>query len=295
LVKILKCVKQLATDHHTRANLRQAGAIKQLIKVLRERDGKLLTIMQSHVLGALQQLCRLHPQTIQQSVDEGVIPHLQHIILTSSNNPLKELAIPLICDLANVKSTRPQLWKYGGVDFYLNLLSKEKLWQMNLLDVLSSWLADETARVEDIMTKPHHIDKLVSMFKSAQNEAFILLLEPLFSTLLASAQVTKALAISQPFLQELIQRLSQPSPQVRLSLLKILMRLYDEHPQPKQMVIEHKLYPVVKGLAHEKTVLVQKMAKKLAGSFKKTLGGKKHLRKGSLTQQVLQRRWIEHH
>lgn len=55
--------------------------------------------------------------------------------------------------------------------------------------------------------------------------------------------------------------------QVRVNLLKILTSLYEYHPNPKKMIAEHQLFPVVKRLTEDKTVLVRNLASKLLVAF----------------------------
>jgi len=194
---------------------------------------------------------------------EGIVPHLQYII--ASQSPLKQFALPLICDLAHVKKARPELWQYRGVEFYLDLL-EEEYWQVNALDSLSVWLADETKRVEDIMVQPPQINKIVSAFESAKHASFINLMEPILRTIAASPVINRALATSS-FVPKLLERLQHPNPQVRVNLLKTLTSLYEYHPNPKKMIAEYQLFPVVKRLAEDKTVLVRNLASKLLVAF----------------------------
>jgi len=255
-------------DHNTRESILKAGAIRPLVNMLGVRTGKSLTFMQSHVLGTLHQLCRLNQHTQYQAVVAGLIPHLQHIITTASS-ALRQQALPLMCDLAYVKNARPKLWENSGVEFYLNLLS-DQYWLVNAMDALSAWLGDETKRVEEVISKPDHIEKVVKAFKSAQIDSFVTLMEPLLSLLLTSNVIAKSLSTSSSFVEELISRLNHTNPQVRLNLLKILTALFDNHPHPKtNFVTDNNLYRIAKNLTQDKTVLVQKLAKKLAATFKK--------------------------
>lgn len=263
LVKILKSIKQLSMDHNTLVNVQRAGAIRRLVKILGVRQGLFVTEMHNQVLGTMYNLCRLDPDRQYQAAVEGIVPHLQYII--ASQSPLKQFALPLICDLAHVKKARPELWQFRGVEFYLDLL-EEEYWQVNALDSLSVWLADETKRVEEIMVQPHQISKIVSAFESAKHAAFVNLMEPILRTLAASPTINRALATSS-FVPKLLERLQHPNPQVRVNLLKTLTSLYEYHPNPKKMIAEYQLFPVVKRLAEDKTVLVRNLASKLLVAF----------------------------
>lgn len=263
LVKILKSIKQLSMDHNTLVNIQRAGAIRRLVKILGVRQGLFVTEMHNQVLGTMYHLCRLDPDRQYQAAVEGIVPHLQYII--ASQSPLKQFALPLICDLAHVKKARPELWQYRGVEFYLDLL-EEEYWQVNALDSLSVWLADETKRVEEIMVQPPQISKVVAAFESAKYASFINLMEPILRTIAASPVINRALATSS-FVPKLLERLQHPNPQVRVNLLKTLTSLYEYHPNPKKMIAEYQLFPVVKRLAEDKTVLVRNLASKLLVAF----------------------------
>jgi len=263
VVKILKSIKQLSMDHNTLVNIQRAGGIRRLVKILGVRQGQFVTEMHNQVLGTMYHLCRLDPDRQYQAAVEGIVPHLQYII--ASQSPLKQFTLPLICDLAHVKKARPELWQHKGVEFYLDLL-EEEYWQVNALDSLSVWLADETKRVEEIMIQPFQIGKIVSAFESAKHAAFVNLMEPILRTLAASPVINRALSTSA-FVPKLLDRLQHPNPQVRVNLLKALTSLYEYNPNPKKMIAEYQLFPIVKRLTEDKTVLVRNLASKLLVAF----------------------------
>lgn len=74
----------------------------------------------SHLLQTLLNLCRLSRSRQEEAAQNGLLPLLQQVI--SINSPLKEFALPLLCDMANSgKSARRQLWKIDGVQrMYFN-------------------------------------------------------------------------------------------------------------------------------------------------------------------------------
>lgn len=262
-VKMLKSIKQLSMDHNTLAHLQKAGAIRRLVRILGRRSGSHVTEMHNQVLNSVYNLCRLDQERQYQAAVEGMVPHLQHII--KSNSPLKQFALPLVCDLAHVKKARPELWKHKGVEFYLDLLG-EKYWQVNALDSLSVWLTDETKRVEEIVSLPVQVAKIINAFESADHASFPNLMEPILRMISASTATNVALGTSS-FVPKLLEKLQYPKPEVRVNLLKMLTSLYECHPNPKKMIAEYQLYPVIKRLTEDKTVLVQKMASKLLVAF----------------------------
>eukprot|EP01113_Clastostelium_recurvatum_P037254 TRINITY_DN5420_c0_g2_i1.p1 TRINITY_DN5420_c0_g2~~TRINITY_DN5420_c0_g2_i1.p1 ORF type:complete len:1097 (-),score=420.63 TRINITY_DN5420_c0_g2_i1:391-3681(-) len=267
LVKILKSIKQLSMDLNTLSSLQHAGAIPILVPFLADTQGPHVTDIHNQVLNTMYNLCRIDPERQALAAAAGIIPHLQRFI--TSNSPLKQFALPIICDLAHVKRAREELWKHRGVDFYLDLL-RERYWQVNALDSLSVWLLDETSRVEALLSRPANTMKLAQAFSSAESAWFENFLIPFLRIVTVSPEVNVALGTSPSFVPKLVERLTHATatPQVRINLLKILTALYEGHPNPKRMIAEQHLYPVVRRLAEEdRTVLVLKMASDLLVAF----------------------------
>jgi hypothetical protein len=68
----------------------------------------------SHIFQTLFNLCRLSRTRQEEAAINGIIPILQRAL--SLKSPLKEFALPILCDMVNAgKTARRQLWKYGGV------------------------------------------------------------------------------------------------------------------------------------------------------------------------------------
>lgn len=53
----------------------------------------------NQVLSALHNLCKINKRRQEQAAESGIIPHLMHFIVT--NSPLKQYALPLLCDMAH--------------------------------------------------------------------------------------------------------------------------------------------------------------------------------------------------
>ena len=187
-VKLLKGIKQLSMDHTTLANMHQAGTIRRLVRVLARHDGPNKTDMHNHALNALYNLCRLDQDRQNTAARDGVVPHLMYVI--ESQSPLRQFALPVMCDLAHVRRARAELWKHRAVEFYLDLLS-DKYWTANALDSLSVWLMDETDRVEKIIAAPAQINKIVIAFGSAEFTTFANMMDPLLHIVEASEKVRR--------------------------------------------------------------------------------------------------------
>lgn len=205
VVKLLKAIKQLSMDHNTLSNLQRAGAIGCLVRVLAKRDGPNVKDMHNHVINTLYNLCKLDQERQYIAAKEGIVPHLQFII--DSTSPFRQFALPVLCDIAHVRRARSELWKHNGVDFYINLLS-DKYWHVNALDALSAWLGDDTDKVEKIMATPAHITSIVEAFRSSDNATFANLMEPLLHIVTTSEKVNVGMSTSEDFVPKLIERLT---------------------------------------------------------------------------------------
>lgn len=265
-VKLLKALKQLSMDHNTLSNMHRAGTIRRIVRVLARHDGPMVTDMHNHALNALFNLTKLDPERQFTAAQDGVVPHLMYII--ESQSPLRQFALPLMCDLAHVRRARTELWKCRAVEFYLDLL-QDKFWMSNALDSLSSWLIDDTDRVEKIISNPAQISKIVDAFENAEFNAFANMMEPLLHMITVSVKVNVGMGTSPAFVPKLLHRLTMqiPKAEVRVNLLRILTALYKGHPNPKKMIAEFNLYPAVKALTEAKIVLVQKLASQLLVAF----------------------------
>ncbi|EFA86693.1 putative protein serine/threonine kinase [Heterostelium album PN500] len=181
LVKVLKSIKQISMDHNTLANLQAAGTIRTLIPYLGRNHS---AEIQNQVINTMFHLCRIDAERQYQAAVDGIIPHLQFFI--STHSPLNQFALPIICDLAHSKRARAELWKYDGVTFYLDLL-QERYWQVNALDSLAVWIADETSRVEKIIAAKASIEKLIQTFTTAESQSFAGVLEPFLKIVTTSS------------------------------------------------------------------------------------------------------------
>lgn len=69
----------------------------------------------------------------------GLIPFL--IFVVNNNKPLKDLAVPMICELASSSfETRKILLDNGGIHFYVELLKDPKgTFNTDSLDAIAHW------------------------------------------------------------------------------------------------------------------------------------------------------------
>jgi len=296
VTKMLVGISNLATEAGTLDKLEAAGAIPTLISYLSHHGGTHAKLWHHHAVHALFYLCRINKRRQEQAARAGLVAPLMEIASRKSPaaavasggsgtssasgggtgtgsskayeeaDPLKQLVLPLLCDLAHASSvTRAQLWAHSGVQFFLDLLH-EAYWGTEALSALHVWLVNDLDNVETILLRPASMRKLVVLVQSAQQEDFANLLEPLLDMLAKSMRLNQAFGRSGLFLAEVLARLNTTaaSALVRKNLLRIVQVLFDFHPRPVAMILQHGLIPVLEGLAADDSmVLVAELADQL--------------------------------
>ena len=138
-----------------------------------------------------------------------------------SDSPLKQYALPLLCDMAHAsRNSREQLRAHGGLDVYLSLLDDE-LWSVTALDSIAVCLAhdNDSRKVEQALLKKEAVQKLVKFFQNCPERHFVHILEPFLkiityvvlsslSTMFKSAKKGVLLWISQAYKHYVFEFLS---------------------------------------------------------------------------------------
>lgn len=89
------------------------------------------------MVNALYNLCRLSKPRQEEAALAGAIPILQRVVKSSS--PLKQFALPILCDFAHTSKTcRKLLWQKDGFAFYLGLL-RDPFWGITALESILAW------------------------------------------------------------------------------------------------------------------------------------------------------------
>nr|KJB50028.1 hypothetical protein B456_008G149400 [Gossypium raimondii] len=270
LLKILKCINYLSTDPNCLENLQRADAIKYLIPNLELKDGPLVSQMQHEVLNALFNLCKINKKRQEQAAENGIVPHLMSFII--SDSPLKQHALPLLCDMAHAsRNSREQLRVHGGLDVFLSLLDDE-LWSVTALDALAICLANDSdnQKVEQALLKKDAVHRLVKFFQCCPERHFVHILEPFLKIITKSSRINTTLAVNG-LTPLLIARLDHQDAIARLNLLKLIKAVYEHHPRPKQLIVENDLPQKLQTLIEERRdgqrsggqVLVKQMATSL--------------------------------
>ncbi|KAL7001524.1 MAP3K epsilon protein kinase 1 [Sarracenia purpurea var. burkii] len=270
LLKLLKCINHLSTDPHCLENLQRADAIKYLIPNLDLKEGPLISQIHHEVLNALFNLCKINKRRQEQAAENGIIPHLMHFIM--SDSPLKQYALPLLCDMAHAsRNSREQLRAHGGLDVYLSLL-EDGLWSVTALDSIAVCLAhdNDNRKVEQALLKKDAVQKLVKFFQCCPEQHFVHILEPFLKIITKSSRINTTLAVNG-LTPLLISRLDHQDAIARLNLLKLIKAVYEHHPRPKQLIVENDLPQKLQNLIEERRdgqrsggqVLVKQMATSL--------------------------------
>ncbi|KAJ7070151.1 hypothetical protein C8F01DRAFT_1115466 [Mycena amicta] len=276
LVQMLKAVKHLSMNATLLEVLQNANAIEILVRILEDQSsGPHSTEMSNHIFQTCYNLCRLNKSRQEEAAQAGIIPCLQRVIETKS--PLKQFALPILCDLTSAgKSCRTLLWQHDGLTMYLKLL-EDPYFQVSALESILSWLQDETARVEDELTKPPAVAALLTCFVTVKANSFENLLDPFLKITRLSSSLTIAISRSPTFIKRIIERLapagghSKEKAVVRLNLLRILRTVCEVHPNRAMLVERYGLLGIVEGLSRgggDGAVLVRELAREIVPVLK---------------------------
>ncbi|KAG3036506.1 hypothetical protein JG687_00001004 [Phytophthora cactorum] len=271
MLKLLKCIRNLSMEPSTLEKLDRAGAIPTLVRLLNEQETEGPSIsdvkrkeVENIVLQSMFYLCRINRNRQTHAAQAGVIPSLIKVVRNSS--PLKQFALPILCDLAHASPTaRAHLWTYDSVTLFLELL-EDKYWQIDAIKSISVWLVHDTVKMENVLLVPENLMKIMVCFRNALDTELENLLEPLLEIMSRSVRLNQALGRSGMFVMEILKRLRLiPKAIVRKNLLKMLKSLFESHTSPIQFLVEYNLRPIVYALAQDENsmILVKEIASQL--------------------------------
>lgn len=93
--------------------------------------------IENHIFQTCYNLCRLNKSRQEEAAQAGIIPLLKRVV--EANSPLKQFALPILCDLASAgKSCRTLLWQHDILNVYLRLLS-DQYFQVTSLESIHVW------------------------------------------------------------------------------------------------------------------------------------------------------------
>ena len=142
--------------------------------------------VQSQAMFTLYNLCKVNKERQEQAARAGLVPHAQ--VIASTDGPLRQLAVPLLCDLAHAgRYARAELWRHGAVKTFIQLL-EHGYWHSIALNALATWLTSETNPyyLEEELAKPECVDAVVECVDQSETATMASLLAPLLNMLQVS-------------------------------------------------------------------------------------------------------------
>ncbi|KIY55323.1 STE/STE11/CDC15 protein kinase [Cryptococcus deuterogattii 99/473] len=263
LVTAIKSIKHLSTSPQLIEVLQNSNAMEILVDLLgKSIKGSHSNEICSNIFQTIYSMTRLSKSRQEEAASSGIIPLLKRVI--QSKSPLKQFALPILCDMANAgKGSRRLLWQNDGLRLYLDLL-EDPYWRVSALDAISAWMQDETARVEDVLLEKFASDSLVRCFVQASGVSFEGILDPLLKILRLSTSLTSSLS-HPPFFSRLSESLERSTKAVvKLNLLRLTKVICECHPDKATLVERFGLAEIVERLSRQDgAVLVRELAKEI--------------------------------
>ncbi|OCF73077.1 STE/STE11/CDC15 protein kinase [Kwoniella mangroviensis CBS 8886] len=263
LVLAIKAIKHLATSTQLIEVVQNSNGIEILVGILaRNMKGSHASETVSNLFQTIYSMTKLSKSRQEEAASSGIIPLLKKVV--QSKSQMSDFALPILCDLANAgKVSRRLLWRYDGLNLYLDLLS-HPYWQVSALDAILTWMLDETARVEDVLLEKSASDSLVKCFVQASGVSFEGILDPLIKILRLSTSLTSSISHPQFYtrLSETLERSTHAA--IKLNLLRLTRVVCDTHPDRQNLVIRFGLKNVIERLSkQDSAILVRELAKEV--------------------------------
>jgi len=216
------------------------------------------------VTHSLFHLCRLNRSRQEVAVKAGLITCLLFVI--QNNKPLKEFAVPMMCELAKSSSiTRATLLEKEGLNFYLELLDEPKgTFHTDALDAIAICLDNERAKVEPILLKEKHLFLMKEIFVNVGDHNLVNLLDSMLSILVSSSAINTTLGADNKetgFVAILKNKLHHRNPHARVRLLRALNTMCSKYQDPQHFLKHNNLLKIVRFMAsRDSSLLVKNMA-----------------------------------
>jgi serine/threonine protein kinase len=259
---VLKFIKNLSSVQANFTILQNSNAIEVLVNILAESCGTArYKETASQILHIMFNLCRLSRERQEEAAVAGIVPLLQEVV--SGDLPLKQIALPILCDLAHAgKTCRKILWQHDGLSTYLYLTS-DPYWQVNAYEAICIWLQEEAGRIEDRLVQSASKQKLLSGLDEAKSNTFNALLESFHKLLRLSPRFCRSLSVTKT-LSQLRRRIKTSKAMVRLNLLRVARTILEYNPTKISALEESGLAESLRKLTTtDNPVLVRELAKEL--------------------------------
>ena len=221
-LKVLRAVGFLSGDAFALDALQRAGAVAALVALLSHTASGAPSEVESQTMLALYNLCKVSKVRQEQAASAGIVLPLMRLIANSS--PLRQLAIPLLCDLVHAgQAARLALWRHDGLSFFLRLLEL-KYWQSTALNCVAVWIgasgAEALEQLEQVLLRPESISTLVKTVAEADADAAPTILPPL-GRILQCKNLNRRLGQTS-LVSHLVHRLAHPEAVVRKACLELI-------------------------------------------------------------------------
>lgn len=209
-------------------------------------------------LKSLSCLLKLSSARQEQLVLAGGIPHIKDSL--KYNKRCEELAINLLQSIPTASNYCSKVMHSHQIfSLLINFLSKYP----RILDGITKWVTFDPKRCTEEMIKPENFKTLTEMFANTNN--FDHLLQSFIRILTSSEVLTHEISKSEVFLNRIAKEVSQNSqPQLVKNCLDLLLIVCSKHPQPRVLLDEYSLYPVIVKILHqshdEDRVVVEEIA-----------------------------------
>ena len=209
-------------------------------------------------LKTLYLLLKLSPARQEQLVLAGGIPYLKESLKYGKR--CEELAVNLLqCIPTASNYCSKTMHSYQIFTLLIGYLSKYP----RILDGITKWVAFDQKNCTTEMIKPENLTIVTEMFANAQN--FDHLLQSFIRILRSSEVLAHEISKSHVFLNRVAREVSHNSqPQLVKNCLDLLLLVCSKHPQPRELLDEYSLYPVIVRILHqshdEDRVIVEEIA-----------------------------------
>mmetsp|Transcript_5084 Transcript_5084/g.11041 ORF Transcript_5084/g.11041 Transcript_5084/m.11041 type:complete len:1296 (+) Transcript_5084:141-4028(+) len=286
LVKLMKCLRWLTSEHAVLPAIKDAGVISSLVPFLsKERCAAVGTEVQLEALHALHNICKFNKKVhLEAAASAGIIPHLCRLAAegmaasqqqqlqqqqqSSSSQPpagtpewssFRGFVVPMLIGMVSCSSsTRAKMWASNGLTIFLSLLSEpDTQVQVGVLQALDTWLAEDHIRVQQRLCEKDSVGALVDLYartyQARDTQAMPQMLETLRQMINKSSKLAVAVSLdsSRPpggggVVPWLLAMIDGAAPILRVKLLEIIRCLYEHYPYPKEFITVHRIQDVLR-------------------------------------------------
>jgi serine/threonine protein kinase len=256
-VRVLKIVRALAVTDEAVTETLEAFVVTlvEFIAPFVER-GEFVREIHNQVIHTLFNLLRMKKSRQEKAAEAGSIKFLQSVVAMSDYG-LRDLAVPMMCDLASASSrTRTLLYEHRALDDYLQLLT-DRSWHVEALKAVTEWFEAQPNLLTEPLVQPANTEKIVGVFALAcetHRERSVSNLTELIRKMFAASRPLLLHFASEPtaFLARTIFALDSPkiNAHARSGLLKLYEKLHAVNPR---VTDQQGVRRVIQRIANSKT------------------------------------------